>query len=185
MTTDTTGPTVESVPQFVDEWGDDEFSRRLSAFKHQMKDLAKMARGNWLIPSEFRERLKEFHFIRLGTLSDVNRKTAILMNKALLEQQGWKEAPRGVRNAMFPHDQEYGVYMCMPRSHYRQWQDMHRELSEMSRKSYSDSRRKEIADQLEHGDGARLRIEKFDVERTTVSVADLMGENAEKAKRRK
>lgn len=177
--------TVESVPQFVDEWSTEEFARRQVAFRTQLKDLAKMSRGNWLVPPEWREKLKDFHFIRLGTLTDLGRKTAILMNKALLEQQGWKEAPKGVRNQMFPHDQEWGVYMCLPRSVYREWQDTHRELAAMSRKSYSDSRRKDIADQIERGDGPRLKIESFDVERTTVSVADLMGEQADKAKRRK
>lgn len=181
MSTDTS---VESVAQYPDEWSDEEFGRRLRAFKAEMIDIARMARGAWQVPSQWRQKLEDFHFIRLGTMTNVAHHTRILLKKALLEQQGWKEAPKGVRNAMFPHDQEHGVYLCMPKARYREWQDLHRELVEMSRKANAETRRKDMVDQLERGDGPRLVVEKLEVERVQTTVADLLGETGQ-ARRRK
>lgn len=177
---------VESVPQYVDEWSPEEFARRVSAFAGQIRDIHEMSKGQWYIPPEWRSKLQDFHIIRLGTLSDVKRQTYINVNKALLEQQGWKQMPAGVVNNLFPHDQGLGVYMGLPRPAFRQWQAVRDEMMKLSRQSLQAQRRKDIADKLEHADaGPRFHVDKFEVTQTTTTVADLLGESADKAKRRK
>lgn len=177
---------VESVAQYVDEWSAEEFSRNVKKFQGQIRDLETMSRGGWYIPPEWRDRLKDFRFIRLGTMSDLSRRTQIEVAKALLEQQGWKQVPPGVVSQQFQTDRGLGVYLCMPMAQYREWQAVAHELALMSRKSLQAIRRKEVVDRLENDDaGPRFHIDRFEVQKITTSVADLMGETAEKARSRK
>ena len=177
---------VESVDQYVDEWSSAEFARRVKAFKGQIRDLEQMSRGGWYIPPEWRARLANFKFIRLGTMSDLTRRTQIEVAKALLEQQGWKQVPPGVTSQQFQTDRGLGVYLCIPMAQYREWQEAAKELEQMSRKSLQASRRKEVVDRLENDDaGPRFHIDKFEVQKVTTSVSDLMGETADKARSRK
>ena len=179
--------TIEYVSgQHPDEWSDEEFAGKLRAFKSQLRDIESMGSGaKWYIPPEWRAKLRDMHFIRLGTLADLRRQSTIMARKAVLEEQGWKAAPKGVQCMQTPHDRDLGVYMCIPTSRLEEWREVLREMETMRRQSFKARRMKDIADSLENGAGPRMAIERFETTQVTTTVGDLMAETADKAKRRK
>lgn len=184
MSTDTRVEYVQG--QHPDEWSEAEFEAKLRAFKNQLADVAAMGAGaKWYIPPEWRAKLRNFHFIRLGTMADLTRQSTILARKAVLEEQGWKQAPKGVLCLQTPTDRDLGVYMCIPNAQLAKWRDLLRELETMRRQTFKARRLADIADHLEHGPGPKIHLERFEPTQVTTTVADILGEQADRAKRRK
>lgn len=184
MTTDTRVEYVQG--QHPDEWSDAEFDAKLRNFKAQLQDISAMGAGaKWYIPPEWRGKLKDLHFIRLGTMADLARQATILARKAVLEEQGWKPAPKGVLCLQTPTDRDQGVYMCLPTQRLHQWRALISELEQMRRQTFKARRLADIADQLENGPGPKIHIDRFEPTQVTTTVGDLIGEQLDKSKRRK
>ena len=185
MSTDTQVEYVQG--QHPDEWSIEEFGARIRNARRMTNDIQQMIdrQAHWYIPPEWRARLKDFVFIRLGTMANLSQQATILTKKFILEEQGWKQAPKGVVYMHTQSDRDQGVYMCIPRTKWAEWKELSLEIERIERRNFKARRHANIADHLENGPGPKIHIERFEPTQVTTTVGDLIGEQLDKAKRRK
>lgn len=103
---------IESAPQFMDEYSPDVAMRMMKAHVALCEEVRKAGRGTWTTPIAH-IKPPEYRFCRLGTMADVKRRDAILRQRFILEQQGWRLAPAGTFNPLWAVDGAEGVYMVI------------------------------------------------------------------------
>lgn len=163
-------PTIESVPQHLDEFDEQESLRRMRAFLTQSNDLERMRTNRPVLPDKLKDKLKDWVIIRLGTMTDLKRKDVILQQRALLEMQGWKHIP-GCRHTAFPMDAEHGVYMGIGPTAYGELQALRRKVELEHRAATKRRREKELSEFLRSGPGPEVHLEDIVHERSQESVS--------------
>jgi hypothetical protein len=164
------GVHVESVRQYLDEYSPEEALQMMRSHIAMSEDVRKKGVGRWELPPSHRHLSPPaYRFTRLGTMADVKRRDALLRQKFVLEQYGWKQAPRGTRNSLFLQDGDQGVYMCIAEVAALE-QDAHEKKSrdEMRRRRFGKgvNRLPEDLQQL----GMSMRVESVDVSQGRTSV---------------
>lgn len=120
---------VESVAQYADELSYDEAASLMRAHIRQQRDMIAGSRGQWYPPSTHPHIKKpECRIVRLGSLTDTNRKAVVLTNLQVALAQGWKRCPPGMRHSLFPLEGDNGVYIWIWEPLAKEHDDHVREL---------------------------------------------------------
>jgi len=103
---------VESVAQYADELSFEEAQTLMRQHIAQQRDIARQGRGTWFPPRTHPHIKKpEYRIVRLGSMTDVQRKNAVLTNLQVMLAQGWRRCPPGMRHSLFPLEGDNGVYV--------------------------------------------------------------------------
>jgi hypothetical protein len=167
---------VESVPQYIDEYSPDVAMRMMRSHLAMSEEVRRNGGGRWEVPHTHRHMVARgddgrpaYRFTRLGTMSDVRRRDAVLRQQAILELMGWKLAPKGTRNSLFLADGELGVYMCIA-------EVVGKELDAHEKKTRDQVRQRRFGKSLNRlpedlqSLGSSMRVEGVDVQQGTMSV---------------
>lgn len=171
-TTEPASMHIESVPQYIDEYDPETAMRMMRAHIAMTEDLRRNGAGRWELPPTHRQLAPPaYRFTRLGTMSDVKRRDAILRQRFILEQFGWKVAPKGTRNSLYLSDGDQGVYMCIA-------EVAGKELDAHEKKTRDEIRRRRFGKGLNKLPedlaqlGANMRVESVDVKQGQVSAEE-------------
>lgn len=166
------GPTIESVPQYIDEYPPDVAMRMMRAHIQMAQEVRKGGTGRWEVPPTHRQLAPPaYRFCRLGTMSDAKRRDAILRQRFILEQMGWKLAPAGTRNSLYLTDGDQGVYLCIA-------EPAGKVLDEHERQTREEVKRRRFGKALGRlpedlrGLGAGMQVESVDVQQGRMSIDD-------------
>jgi len=170
---------VESVAQYVDEFDEATAMRMMKSHLQMAAALRKGGAGRWEVPEKYRHMVAKgadgrtaYRFVRLGTLSDLRSRDAILRNAALLEAMGWKKAPASTRNALYLTDSELGVYYCIAEA-VGKVLDEHEHLTRMQvRQRRFGKSAKGLTEDMAGIGGEGMAIERLDVEQRTMSLGE-------------
>ena len=180
-TLDQAGPStvVESVAQYVDEYDAATAMRMMQQHITMSEELRTLGRGRWEVPPKYAHMTTllatgrmSFRFIRLGTMSNVTRRDAILRHRFICEQMGWKLAPSGTRNSLYLTDGDQGIYMCIAESAGLMLDEHeHKTRMEIRARRFSKSL-KELPEDLSKLGSRDVSIESLDVSRGATSVGE-------------
>lgn len=109
---------VESVAQFIDEFDPATALQLMQQHIRMSEEVRRNGGGRWEMPTSHRHIQpngpgRTHRLTRLGCMADVRQRDKILRQQFLLEQQGWKLAPKGTRNSLYIIDGDQGVYMII------------------------------------------------------------------------
>lgn len=164
------GPTVESVPQYIDEYSPEVAMRMMQAHIRMAQEVRKGGAGRWEVPHTHRHLAPPaYRFVRLGTMSDVKRRDAILRQRFILEQMGWKVAPAGTRNSLYLTDGDQGVYLMIAEPAAQMLDEHERQTREEVRRRRFGKALGRLPEDLRNL-GAGIQVDSVDVQQGRMSI---------------